>query len=115
MQHNTRGRHLKDSLAVLSRRRVWALGVGFVVFALVVLITLLTPNRFQGSAKILVEKALPDDLVRQSRTVLRDPAFLETQVQLIKSIAVAERVVESLQVDPETAPLLEQAATEGVA
>jgi len=95
MSFNESDIHLRDYLNVISKRRNL---IGAVFLLVVVLVALFTFSRtplYEGTTKVLIEKAVNNDLSGSSGRVF-DPEFYETQFQLISSVPVARRVVRSL-------------------
>jgi polysaccharide biosynthesis transport protein len=88
--------HLRDILAILKKRRGVLVGFFTTVFSLVLLFTFTAVPYFEGSTKIMIEKAESDPLAARTVSRSTDPEFYETQFQLIKSRAVARRVVRTL-------------------
>jgi polysaccharide biosynthesis transport protein len=92
-------KHLRDYLKVISKRR-WAAIIFLVItFTLVAVHTFSTTPQYEGTAKVLLERVEPNDLLARSRYGGNDPSFYETQYQLIRSRAVARRVVEMLSLE----------------
>ena len=91
-----RGMHLQDYLRVLNkRRRVVALFFA-VCFSLVVVVTFTQMPLYEGRTKVLLERGDSGALTERSRSTSYDPEFYSTQFQLIKSRAVARRVIDTL-------------------
>lgn len=87
--------HLRDCLRVISLRRRLVLTVFGTVVALVLLGNFLATPQYEGTTKVLIEREDSADLTGRTRPVY-DSEFYKTQFQLIKSRAVARRVVEIL-------------------
>ncbi|MEZ4599278.1 MAG: polysaccharide biosynthesis tyrosine autokinase [Syntrophotaleaceae bacterium] len=92
--------HLRDIFRILRKRRSVLVGFFVTFFSIVLLFTFTSTPYYEGSTKIMVEKAEGEDLTG-GRYVSRatDPEFYGTQFQLIKSRAVARRVVQTLGLD----------------
>ena len=88
--------HLRDYIHVINKRRTLVVAVFAVIFVLVVLYTFSRTPLYRGTTKVLIEKATSEKLTGNSVSRIYDPEFYETQFQLIKSRAVAKRVVTSL-------------------
>ncbi len=88
--------HLRDYLHVINKRRTLVLAVFAVVFVVVALKTFSETPQYRGTTKVLIEKAVANNLTDNSPSRNYDPEFYETQFQLIKSRPVAKRVVEDL-------------------
>ncbi len=91
--------HLRDYLKVIDKRRYTVYTVFILVFTIVLIGTLSSTPVYMATTKVLIEKGPPADLMRNYYYIPYDPEFYETQYQLIKSRAVAEKVVEKLRLD----------------
>ena len=60
------------------------------------LVTYAVIPQYEGTTKVMIEKIEQSDLTGQSRSARVDPEYYSTQFQLIKSRAVAKRVVKLL-------------------
>jgi len=92
-QPQTEEVHLRDYLHVINKRRTLVVAVFAVIFVLVTLYTFTRVPLYRGTTKVLIEKATSNELTGNSPSRIYDPEFYETQFQLIKSRAVAKRVV----------------------
>ncbi len=73
------GRNLRDHLAVLSRRRGLALGVGGALLAVAVIVAVALPPVYRSTATILIkEQEIPQELVRSTVT-----SFADERIQVI--------------------------------
>ncbi|WP_432822912.1 GumC family protein [Trichloromonas sp.] len=88
--------HLRDYLKVITKHRNLVIAVFALIFVAVALYTFSTTPLYKGTTKVLIEKAASEELTGNSSSRIYDPEFYETQYQLIKSRAVAGRVVETL-------------------
>ncbi len=88
--------HLRDYLQVIMKRRTLVAAVFAVIFVLVVLYTFSRTPLYRGTTKVLIEKSTSSSLDDNPASARYDPVFYETQFQLIKSRAVAKRVVSKL-------------------
>ncbi len=91
--------HLRDYLRVINKRRSLVVSIFVVIVALVVLATLSATPQYEGSTQVMIEKVANSALTESNGYSSFDPAFYETQFQLIKSQAVARRVIEILKLD----------------
>ncbi|PKN13272.1 MAG: hypothetical protein CVU69_02940 [Deltaproteobacteria bacterium HGW-Deltaproteobacteria-4] len=91
-----RNRNLQDYLKVLHKRWQIVAAVGGGIFALVLLVTMLSTPIYDGTAKVIIERVEVDNLPGSNRVQPQDPEFYSTQFQLIRSHAVARRVVDIL-------------------
>ncbi len=92
--------HLRDYLRVIDKRR-YTIGTFFLVVFIVVLVaTLSSTPVYQATTKVLIEKNEPTNLSALNFYYAPyDPDFAETQYQLIRSQAVALKVVNLLSLD----------------
>ncbi|GAB4177241.1 MAG: exopolysaccharide regulatory tyrosine autokinase VpsO [Geothermobacteraceae bacterium] len=88
--------HLRDYLRVISKRRNLVLTVFALIFVAVAIYTFAKTPLYEGTTQVLIEKARPSALESDNGYRIYDPEFYETQFQLIKSRAVALRVVRAL-------------------
>lgn len=93
---NTKNSSLRDYWQLLRKRRYLVLGVFAGIFGVVLLANLLATPIYEVSAKIIIERVEQDNLSGGNRATIRDPEFDITQFQLIRSHAVALRVVKIL-------------------
>lgn len=94
--------HLRDYFKVLRKRRRLLAGFFLVTFGLIALYTFTTRPQYEGTTKVMLQKVESNELTPATRGVARpanDPGFYETQLQLIKSRAVALRVVRMLHLE----------------
>ncbi len=91
--------HLRDYLRVINKRRI-TVGTFFLVTMLIVVITTFTATpMYQAANKVMIEKNSGSALGPSHQYIQYDPEFLETQYQVIKSGAVAKKVVGYLNVE----------------
>ncbi len=88
--------HLRDYLQIVLKHRQKALQFFGIVFVLTLLITFSTTPVYIATTKVLIEKSEPANLSLNPYAMMYDPDFSETQLQLIKSFSVAQRVVRML-------------------
>lgn len=91
--------HLRDYLRVVAKRKYTVFTVLVLVLGGAVLYTLSAVPLYRGDVKVLIEKVEPSSLYGGYRWSAHDPEFYETQYQLIKSHAVARRVVATLALE----------------
>ncbi len=99
MTTNNTGFQLRDYLRVIKKHRrvVWFFLAA--TFLVTVVGTFTATPQYEGTAKIILEKAETNDLTgagARYRSPSYDPEFYKTQFQLIKSYAVSRRVVNIL-------------------
>jgi uncharacterized protein involved in exopolysaccharide biosynthesis len=88
--------HLRDYLQVVLKHRYKALQFFAIIFVLTLLVTFSTTPVYIATTKVLIEKSEPANLSLNPYAMMYDPDFGETQLQLIKSFSVAQRVVRML-------------------
>jgi len=91
--------HLRDYLRVVRKRKNTVLTFFFVTLVIVFIGTFTRTPLYEASTKILIEKNETNPLMTNYGYSLGDPVFLETQFQIIKSTAVAQKVVKILSLD----------------
>ncbi|GAB4489870.1 MAG: exopolysaccharide regulatory tyrosine autokinase VpsO [Thermodesulfovibrionales bacterium] len=91
--------HLREYLTVVLKRRHVAITFFAIVFVLTLIITFSATPLYLASTKVLIEKSEPANLSLNPYYSAYDPEFSETQYQLIRSFAVAHRVVKTLGLD----------------
>ncbi len=91
--------HLRDYLRVINKRRSLVVSFFVVTLVLVILGTLAATPQYEGKTQVMIEKVANSNLTDGGRFNSFDPEFYETQFQLIKSQAVARRVIEMLHLD----------------
>lgn len=89
--------HLRDYLNILFKRRNTILAVFAIVFSVVLIFTFAMTPIYTATTSLLIEKNMTP--VMSNYYFQYDPEFFETQYQIIKSDAVAERVVRILSLD----------------
>jgi len=89
--------HLRDYLRTIYKRRYTVYTFFTIVFVVVVIGTFSTTPVYKATTEVLIEKVEPSNLSMMYPYYFSyDPAFYETQYQLIKSASVAQKVVEML-------------------
>ena len=101
--------HLLDMIQTIRKYRRVVLSFFVIVFGLVVLFTYASTPLYEGAAKVLIEKVEGDNLTGRIRGGSYDPEFYETQLQLIRSRAVVERVVDILNLEEDYDRFIEAA------
>ncbi len=91
--------HLLDMIGTVRKYRRIVLAFFLIVFGLVVLFTYAATPLYEGVAKVLIEKVDNGDLTGRVRGSSYDPEFYKTQLQLIRSRTVVEKVVEILNLE----------------
>lgn len=91
--------HLRDFIRIINKRRHILLVFLLSVVALVSAATFIMTPLYEGVTKVMIEKTEGSDLTGSYNRSSYDPIFHETQFQLIKSRAVARRVVNILSLE----------------
>ena len=97
--------HLRDLIRIILKRKWWIVSATFIVLLLVVLYTLLVTPVYRGSVTLQLDKNTAqvvdykDGAGTQENRGNDDREFLATQYELLKSRALAERVMETLRLD----------------
>jgi polysaccharide biosynthesis transport protein len=92
--------HLRDYLRTLYKRRLTVLTFFIIVFVVVLIGALSATPIFEAATKVLIEKVeLYNMSMMNPYGTPYDPEFYDTQLQLIKSTAVAQKVVKKLNLD----------------
>lgn len=105
--------HLRDYLKVLRKRRITIITVFLVIFALAVIKTFTATPLYEAATKVLIEKTDPEQALLNYSLSTYDNDFLETQAQIIKSSAVAGKVVDLLQLEKTYGLFMEQHSSRG--
>lgn len=96
---------LAHLLVVLRRRRAWIVGSALVAMALALAYSLIAPPSYQARAEVLVEpESVQSDPDMLGRVFFMDQE-LQTQLQLMRSEALAARVADTLSMGSEDAVL----------
>lgn len=101
--------HLLDMIETVRKYRRVVLSFFVTVFGLVVLYTYAAIPLYEGAAKVLIEKVEGGNLTGRVTGGSYDPEFYETQLQLIRSRAVVERVVDILNLEKDYDRFIEAA------
>ncbi len=91
--------HLRDYLRVIDKRRYTVYTFFIVVFTVVLIATFSATPVYKASTKVLIEKRESAPLMTNYGYIPYDPDFYETQYQIIKSVPVAKRVVQMLDLE----------------
>ncbi len=90
---------LREGLEIVRKHSRLVYGFFFAVLVGVALVTFLSTPQYEATTKVMIERVEPSDLTDRYRTLPQDPDFYETQFQLVKSLAVARRVVDNLALE----------------
>jgi capsular exopolysaccharide synthesis family protein len=101
--------HLRDLVEIVRKYRRSVLSFFVIVLGLVVLGTYAVTPLYEGEVKVLIQRVEGETLTGGSRGTGYEPEFYETQLQLIQSRAVAERVVDMLGLEKDYEGYLESA------
>lgn len=87
----------KQILAVMRARWWLALAVAAITMGIAVLITLTTPKTYVATASVLLDVKNADPIVGMVSPSMATPAFLVTQVDILKSKRVGMKVIRNLR------------------
>ncbi len=99
MEMEEREIHLRDYLKVIDKRRYTVYTFFIVVFIIVLIGTFSATPVYMASTKVLIEKRDSVPLMTSYGYMPYDPDFYETQFQIIRSVPVAKRVVQMLDLE----------------
>lgn len=91
--------HIRDYLRIINKRRYAIIVFAVILFLLATAVTFIMTPQYEASTQLLIEDLKPDSLSRDSQDNRRDPEFLATQYEVIKSKSVAYKVVDQLSLD----------------
>src|SRR4030043_519876 len=92
--------HLRDYLRTLYKRKFTVLTFFVIVFVIVLIGALSATPIYESATKVLIEKVeLYSMSMMNPYYTPYDPEFYDTQLQLIKSTAVAQKVVKKLNLE----------------
>ena len=100
--------HLRDLLRIIFKRMWWFLSVTSIILVVSTLYTLMETPQYRASTTIQIEKQaqrVVDYRDASGATELYDDGkFFQTQIELLRSKALAERVMEALRLDLDRKP-----------
>lgn len=91
--------HLRDYLRIISKRKTTVITFFIIIFLIVLIKTLTTTPLYTASSQVLIERNFGTSSLDSSPYARWDPEFLATQFELIKSLNVTRRVVDTLKLD----------------
>lgn len=91
--------HLRDYLKIIKKRRYTLFTFFIITFTIVIINTYSSVPVYKATTKLLIEKIPRSELMNNFYYDPYDPDFYQTQYQLIKSVAVAQKVVKLLHLD----------------
>jgi polysaccharide biosynthesis transport protein len=107
--------HLRDYLRIITKRKMTVITFLVITFLTVFIATYTATPYYTASSHVLIEKNIgSNSLDRNSYYSTWDPDFLTTQFELIRSINVAHRVVDRLQLDTKYRHYFFKAEEEGL-
>ena len=83
-------------LSILRARKWAALAVFVLVVAVTVVLSLVLPKQYRGEASVVVD-VKPDPIALMGNPVAALPSFMATQVDILTSDRVAQRVIRDLK------------------
>lgn len=90
---------LHQFLSILRARWLIALAVLVFVVGATIGVSLVLPKRYTASAQVLIDVKTPDPILGQVFPGMMAPAYMGTQVDVITSDRVAQRVVRTLKLE----------------
>ena len=100
--------HLRDLLRIIYKRKWWILSVAVVMLVVSTLNTLMETPLYRASTTIQIEKQAQRVVdyrdASGSAELYDDGQFFQTQIELLRSKALAERVMEALRLDLDRKP-----------
>lgn len=100
--------HLRDYLRILSDRRSIIYTVFAIIMILTVILTYSQKPMYKASTKLLIEQNNKNPFLSELKSMGRDPEFLTTQAEIIKSTDVGMKVVEKLSLETTYDDYIEQ-------
>ncbi len=91
--------HLRDIFRIFRKQRMAIVLTFFAIAGSAAIYTFIATPKYEASTKLVIERSEPSNLTDRSPSVNRDPEFFETQYQMIRSRAVARRVIAQLAED----------------
>jgi capsular exopolysaccharide synthesis family protein len=88
--------HLRDYLRIVTKRKNTVLTFFLITFLVVLISTFTATPIYRATTKVMMERDASGALTSNYRYLSYDPEFLETQYQVITSMAVAEKVADLL-------------------
>jgi polysaccharide biosynthesis transport protein len=86
-------------ISILLARWKIALSILLVTVSIALLVTLLLPKTYTGSSSVMVQLATPDPIAGVTFAITLAPQVMATQVDIINSDRVAQRVVRDLKLN----------------
>lgn len=105
---------LRDYLVVLRRRRWTVIGIAAVVVATALAVTVQQDPVYEAAVRLLVTPAGAPEDDSLLREIVLGQSQLDTQRELVRSVPVAERAVDRLELDRSPRELLEEVTVEVV-
>lgn len=88
--------NLRDYLLILQKRKTVIYTTAAIIATLVLVMTFSATPQYEATAKLLIEKGEANPLLSDYGITGRDPEFLSTQAEIIKSTPVGLKVVDKL-------------------
>src|SRR5437667_10153611 len=95
---------LRDHWRIMRNHARLIISTAVVVTLLVTVWTMLSPDYYEGSARVEIDLETADPLPSEpeTRVAALDPAYFATQLQIIRSALVLEQVVKALDLPHDT-------------
>ena len=91
--------HLRDYFRIVNKRKGTIITFFILTLVIVIIATFTATPMYRASTRVMIERNTAGALTNSYQYTPYDPEFLETQFQLIKSAAVVEKVVKSLDAE----------------
>ena len=110
--------HLRDLLRIVLKRKWWILSVALVMLIGATLVTLMETPLYRATTTIQIDRVAQRvvdyrDASGVAEQIFDDGQFFQTQIELLRSKALAERVMETLRLDIDRKPNTGLAAAVG--
>lgn len=110
--------HLRDLLRIVLKRKWWILSVALVMLIGATLVTLMETPLYRATTTIQIDRVAQRvvdyrDASGIAEQIFDDGQFFQTQIELLRSKALAERVMETLRLDIDRKPNTGLAAAVG--
>lgn len=87
---------------ILARKKIVSL-VWILIVATVTVLSLIVPKKYEATSEIIVDVKAPDSVMGSYGPAIMLPAYMATQLNVIESRRVADKVIETLKLDQEPA------------
>ena len=88
--------NIRDYLLILQKRKAVVTTTALIIITLTLVMTFSATPQYEATAKLLIEKSEANPLLSNYGITGRDPEFMSTQAEIIKSTPVGIKVVDKL-------------------